>query len=114
MNDVVTKEHKESAGRVRNLMAVHSKNEDLINIGAYVTGSQLMRLGEYYAKAIYAKKQVIAEIDYLPTMEEQLLREYFEKRLEIHGDKNIEDFFVGVFHKKLITMFLKEEKENYF
>ena len=53
---------------------------------------------------------MIAEIDYLPTMEEQLLREYLEERLKVHGDKNIEDFFVGVFHKKLITMFLKEAK----
>ena len=26
-----------------------------MNAGAYVTGSQLMRLGEYYAKAIHEK-----------------------------------------------------------
>jgi flagellar biosynthesis/type III secretory pathway ATPase len=39
MGDVTTKEHRDAAGSIRNLMAVHSKNEDLINIGAYVTGS---------------------------------------------------------------------------
>lgn len=31
------------------------KSPFFMNAGAYVTGGQLMRLGEYYAKAIYAK-----------------------------------------------------------
>ena len=39
MGDVTTKEHRASAGAIRNLLAVHRKNEDLINIGAYVKGS---------------------------------------------------------------------------
>lgn len=39
MNDVVDDEHKKAAGAIRNLLAVHAKNEDLINIGAYVSGS---------------------------------------------------------------------------
>ena len=32
-------EHRAAAGAIRNLLAVHAKNEDLINIGAYVAGS---------------------------------------------------------------------------
>ena len=39
MGDVTTQEHREAAGTLRNLLAVFSKNEDLINIGAYVSGS---------------------------------------------------------------------------
>ena len=39
MGDVTTKEHRAAAGVLRNLLAVHRKNEDLINIGAYVKGS---------------------------------------------------------------------------
>ena len=42
MNDIVSDEHKSAAGVVRNLLAVHKKNEDLINIGAYVSGSDPM------------------------------------------------------------------------
>ena len=39
MGDVTSKEHRAAAGILRNLLAVHKKNEDLINIGAYVKGS---------------------------------------------------------------------------
>ena len=39
MGDITTKEHRAAAGVLRNLLAVHRKNEDLINIGAYVKGS---------------------------------------------------------------------------
>ena len=39
MGDVTTSEHQNAAGILRNLLAVHAKNEDLINIGAYVNGS---------------------------------------------------------------------------
>ncbi len=39
MGDVTTKEHRNAAGILRNLMAVHARNEDLINIGAYVSGT---------------------------------------------------------------------------
>lgn len=39
MNEVVTREHKQAAGKIRTLLAAYRKNEDLINIGAYVKGS---------------------------------------------------------------------------
>ena len=39
MSNIATKEHKMSAGFIRNLLATYKKNEDLINIGAYARGS---------------------------------------------------------------------------
>lgn len=42
MNNVVTPEHKEAAGKIRSLLASYAKNEDLINIGAYQKGSDPM------------------------------------------------------------------------
>ncbi len=39
MSDIVSKEHKKAAFEVKKTMAVYSDAEDLINIGAYVKGS---------------------------------------------------------------------------
>lgn len=39
MSDVVTPEHRELAGKMRQVMAYYAEAEDLINIGAYVKGS---------------------------------------------------------------------------
>ena len=39
MIDVIEKEHLKAAGELRNTMALYEKNQDLINIGAYVKGS---------------------------------------------------------------------------
>lgn len=39
MPDVTSPEHRQAAGKIRNLLAIYKKNEDLINIGAYVRGS---------------------------------------------------------------------------
>ena len=39
MPDITSEEQRKAAGAVRNLLAVYAKNEDLINIGAYVAGS---------------------------------------------------------------------------
>ena len=42
MNNVVDDEHMSAAGKIRNLMASYAKNEDLISIGAYVKGTDVM------------------------------------------------------------------------
>ena len=39
MNEVVDDAHRDNAGKLRNLLSVYKKAEDLINVGAYVEGS---------------------------------------------------------------------------
>jgi len=39
MPDVTTPEHRDYAGEIKRLMAIYKEYEDLINIGAYVKGS---------------------------------------------------------------------------
>ncbi|RJQ82967.1 MAG: flagellar protein export ATPase FliI [Desulfobacteraceae bacterium] len=39
MEDIATLQHKHNAGRLKEMLATYRKSEDLINIGAYVSGS---------------------------------------------------------------------------
>lgn len=39
MSQITTKEHKQMAGRLKNVLATYNEAEDLINIGAYKSGS---------------------------------------------------------------------------
>lgn len=39
MNDIVEPEHKQAAGRMRNMLATYDDNADLISIGAYKSGA---------------------------------------------------------------------------
>ena len=39
MGQIATKEHKQVAGKLKNVLAVYNEAEDLINIGAYKSGS---------------------------------------------------------------------------
>ncbi len=39
MSQIATREHKQLAGKLKNVMATYNEAEDLINIGAYKNGS---------------------------------------------------------------------------
>lgn len=39
MSSIITKEHKEASGKLKNALAAYTESEDLINIGAYKSGS---------------------------------------------------------------------------
>ena len=39
MSQIVTKEHKKAAGELKNVLASYNEAEDLINIGAYKSGT---------------------------------------------------------------------------
>jgi flagellum-specific ATP synthase len=39
MDDIISPEHRQKANRLKNVLAIYRKAEDLINIGAYVSGS---------------------------------------------------------------------------
>lgn len=78
----------------------------LTNYG--ISGIPVFQISRYAAKGLYNKKSVSVEIDFLPSMTDEEFDSFITKRLVTHGYKTAEDFFVGVFHKKLIGVLLKE------
>lgn len=78
----------------------------LTNYG--ISGIPVFQISRYAAKGLYEKKTVTAELDFLPTMTDEVFMNFVEKRMQLHGYKTAEDFFIGMFHKKLISVLLKE------
>ncbi len=80
----------------------------LTNYG--ISGIPVFQVSRYAAKGLYEKKKVTAEIDFLPSMTDEELSLFIKERKRLHGDKKAVDFLVGMFHKKLIGVLLKEAK----
>lgn len=80
----------------------------LTNYG--ISGIPVFQVSRYAAKALYEKNKVIAEIDFLPYMTDDELFYFVKERKRLHGEKKAEDFLIGMFHKKLISVLLKEAK----
>ncbi|HOK06743.1 MAG TPA: flagellar protein export ATPase FliI [Syntrophales bacterium] len=80
MIDVVDKEQLQMAGRIQNIIATYKKAEDLINIGAYVKGSN-------------------AEIDYAVSMIDgvnEFLRQGINEKVDLARTKRLmQDLFRG-------------------
>lgn len=72
MPDIVKKEHLENAGKIKDLLATYRESEDLINIGAYVKGSnpKVDRAIEKYDRIVEFLKQKPDEYsEYSQTLE---------------------------------------------
>ena len=78
----------------------------LTNYG--ISGIPVFQVSRYAAKALHDNKTVIAEIDFIPTMSEEELKNFIFDRKKQHGERLAEEFFVGMLHSKLATMLLKE------
>ena len=89
-----------------NLISHDTGELQLTNYG--ISGIPVFQISRYAAKGLYEKKKITVEIDFIPTMSADELHTYLQERINTQGNKKAEDFFVGMFHKKLITMFLKE------
>lgn len=80
MSSIVTKEHKEAAGKLKNVLATYSDAEDLINIGAYKSGSnpdidyaisKIKEVNQFLQQDVSTKLGFEEEID--------MLREIFDE-----------------------------------
>ena len=73
-----------------------------------ISGIPAFQISRFAAKALHEKKKVVAELDFLPGMTDASFKAFLANRMKTHGEKTAEAFLIGVFHKKLIGMLLKE------
>lgn len=80
MSQIIGKEHKALAGKLKNVLATHNEAEDLINIGAYKKGSNPSidyAIAKIDAVNDFLMQDVDAKYDYEQAVE--MLRELFEE-----------------------------------
>lgn len=74
MNDIVPKKHLGAAQKMRNLMALHAENEDLISIGAYKVGNnpkldealrKIDKINEFLVQEVSEKADCDKTLDWL-------------------------------------------------
>ncbi len=90
------------------MMSSDTGELQLTNYG--ISGIPVFQISRYVSKALYEKKAVKVELDFMPGMSDSEFNNYVFERLDRHGYKTVLDFFVGVFHKKITGMLLKEAR----
>ena len=80
MSQIVPKEHKVAAGKLKNVLATYNEAEDLINIGAYKSGSnpnidyaieKIDAVNDYLMQDVDSKLNYEQELDMLKGLFEQ-------------------------------------------
>ncbi len=80
----------------------------LTNYG--ISGIPVFQVSRHAAKALQQRRRVSTELNFMPNLSEKELITFLMMRRAAHGYKTSEDFLVGMFHKKLTGVFLKEAK----
>ncbi|MCG0274589.1 MAG: flagellar protein export ATPase FliI [Thermosediminibacteraceae bacterium] len=80
MGDIVSEEHKKLAAKVKSLISIYNESEDLINIGAYVKGSN-PKIDEALKYIDAIKEFLVQEVDEKVEFEKAILdlKSIFEK-----------------------------------
>ena len=74
-----------------------------------ISGIAVFQLSGLIAQKLAEKKRVIMEIDFLPDFAEDALAEWVSERLSLLPGRSLEDFFLGVLHKKILQVCLQAE-----
>lgn len=84
----------------------------LTNYG--ISGIPVFQVSRYASIGLYNKKEVKAVINFMPDYTEEELKIFIKDRIEKRPEKTVEEFFTGMFNKKLSQLFVNilNLKEN--
>lgn len=87
------------------VLAVESGELQLTEYG--ISGIPVFQLSRTVNYALEGKKKLTVHIDFLPRLTEEELLKAAKERFYKLKNRNLEEFFTGVLHKKLMMQFLK-------
>lgn len=74
-----------------------------------ISGIAVFQLSGKIAQKLSEKKRVIVEINFLPGFREDTLEDWAKRRLFLLPGRTLEEFFLGVLHKKILGVCLQAE-----
>lgn len=94
---------------VQDKIAITERGElQLTNYG--ISGIPTFQISHDAVKALDDKKPVRVQIDFMPELVMELFETFFQQRLSQSKDKTIEEMFIGLLHKKIVGVLLKQAK----
>lgn len=77
----------------------------LTNYG--ISGIPVFQVSRYASQALYEKKKVRAELDFMPDFTDAQFEGFLRHRISTHPERRMEVFLTGLFNKKLCPLLLK-------
>lgn len=76
----------------------------LTNYG--ISGIPVFQVSRYAARALYEKKNVFAVLNFFPELSQDEFMNLLKQRISLRSKKTVEEFFVGLFNKKLADLWI--------
>lgn len=80
----------------------------LTNYG--ISGIPVFQVSRYAARALYEKRTVHAVLNFMPGFTENEFTELMNQRIQLRPKKTVEEFFIGLFNKKLADLWISLSK----
>lgn len=75
-----------------------------------ISGIAVFQLSGEIAQMLSERKRVIVEVNFLPDFREDALEDWAKRRLSLLPGRTLEEFFLGVLHKKVLGVCLQAER----
>ena len=72
-----------------------------------ISGIPVFQVSRFAAKALYNKQEVTAVLNFMPQMSEEEFTVFLAERARLRPQKTAEEFLTGLFHKKMIALWVK-------
>lgn len=72
-----------------------------------ISGIPVFQVSRYAAKGVYYKQNVTAILDFMPDFTDEAFSAYLKERIRNHPERELEEFFTGLFNKKIALLFVK-------
>ena len=86
----------------------YSETGELQLTAAGISGIVVFQASRFAARALLAGRRVEAVLDFLPDFDKESWDIFLDRRIRHNDYKTIEEFLIGLLHKKLILVLLKQ------